>query len=660
MMAKAASTALQMPLFEPESTWRPPSMADLPSWAGAKRVAIDCETKDLHLRELGIGVRRGGHITGVSFAIEDGPSHYLPMRHEGGDNLDPVQVLAYLRDQARVFDGQVVGANFNYDYDYLLEEGIDFPLVQFFRDVQVADPLIYELNEKFSLEAIAQRRGVPGKDEEKLREAARAFGVDPKGGMWRLPARYVGAYAERDVAAPLAILRRQERLLEEDDLWGIWDLESRVLPVLVRMRRRGVRVNMDKLRGIEEWSLMQEAEALRAVRSLSGVHVEVGDVWKAGAIAPALEAIGVKLGKTSQGQPNIDKDVLSHIDHAVAKHLAWARKVNKLRTTFAASIRRYEVNGRIHCTFNQIAREDEKGDQKGARYGRLSAVDPNLQQQPSRDEFASRWRDIYEPEDDALWATNDYSQQEPRWTTHFAAEMDLEKAAEAAQAYIDNPLLDNHDFMAQLTGLPRKYAKNVYLGLCYGEGGAKLSRDLGLPTRWALAVGRGRDRELLYYDTQQEAFDARREHQSGYVFEAAGEEAQRVLDAFDARAPFIKQLSKKAQEMANKRGYVRTIGGRRLHFPQRADGSYDWTHKALNRIIQGSSADQTKEALVELDRQGRFIMLQVHDEIDCSVATVEEGKAIGEVMRNVRLARVPFRVDTEIGPSWGTAEELEQ
>jgi DNA polymerase I-like protein with 3'-5' exonuclease and polymerase domains len=657
-MAKAASRHLQFPLFEPECDWHPPALVDLPSWADAKRVAVDTETKDLHLKELGIGARRGGHIIGVSFAIEDGPRHYLPIRHEGGDNLDERGVLEYLRAQAKTFKGDIVGAKLDYDVDYLLNEGVDFKEATL-RDIQVADPLIYELHNSYSLQAIAERHGLPGKDEEKLREAARAFGVDPKGGMWRLPGRYAGAYAEADVAQPLLILRRQERLLDDDDLWQVWNLECAVQPVLVRMRRRGVRVNMERLRGIEEWSLAQEAEALALVRHQTGVQIQLGDVWKAGAIAPALEHIGIRLETTSQGQPQIDKDVLSGVDHPVANALGWARKVNKLRTTFAASVRRYQVNGRIHCTYNQIAREDDKGDQKGARYGRLSCTDPNLQQQPSRDEFAAQWRAIYEPEEGQLWCTNDYSQQEPRWTTHFAAVMGLPKAQEAARAYHDDPTLDNHQFMSDLTGLPRKYAKCVYLGVCYGEGGAKLCRDLGLPTRWALA-GRwsGGRREIDYFETQVECMKARMEQGTGYAFETAGERGQEILDTFDARAPFIKQLAKEAEKQAKNRGYVKTVSGRRLHFPQRHDGSYDWAHKALNRVIQGSSADQTKEALVELDRQGYFIQLQVHDEIDCSVASVEEGKAIAEVMRTVRLAEVPFRVDTEIGPSWGEAEEV--
>lgn len=616
---------------------------------------MDVETRDTHLKTLGIGVRRGGYITGYSFAIEDGPKYYLPVRHSGGDNLDAIQVRRYLRDQAKVFKGDFVGANLSYDMDYMLQEGIDWKHVRYWRDIQVAAPLIYELHERYSLQHICERYGLPGKDERLLREGAAAYNVDPKSGMWALPARYVGAYAEADVEQPLAVARRQEREIENDELWDIYNLESKVLPVLVRMRRRGVLIDQDKLAQIEDWSLTQEAEALDTVRRETGVKINVGDVWKGAVIAPALEAIGVKLDVTSNGKPSIRKDVLADVKHPVADALARARKVNKLRTTFAASVRRYMVNGRIHCTFNQIAREDdeESGDQKGARYGRLSCVDPNLQQQPSRDDFSREWRMIYLAEPDCEWASNDYSQQEPRWTTHFAAVCGLPGAAEACAAYHADPLLDNHDFMAKLTGLKRKFAKNIYLGLCYGEGGAKLARDLGLPTRWALAAGKGRDRELLHFEDRGAAITARQERGEGYVFEAAGDEAQKILDAFDARAPYIKKLADFAKERANKNGFIITGGGRRLHFAQRADGSFDWTHKALNRLIQGTSADQTKKALVALDAEGHFLQLQVHDEITASVKSRAEGEAIGEVMRTIMPARVPFRVDTEFGPSWG-------
>ncbi len=650
---------MQLPLWTPDSDWRPPAMEDLPSWAGAKRICIDCETRDQYLKQLGIGVRRGGYITGVSFAIEDGPKHYLPMRHEGGDNLDVDQVLAYLREQGANFKGEIVGAHLPYDLDYLWEQNIYFPQVEYYRDIQIADPLIDELQFSYSLDKIAKRHGLEGKDESLLKEAAAAYGVDPKGGMWRLPARFVGAYAEQDVDQPLKVLRRQERIIDDRDLWEIYNLESQVLPVLVRMRRRGVLIDQDKLAKIEDWSLKEEAKALETVHHETGVKINVGDVWKGDALVPALEHIGLTLTTTASGKKSVSKDVFASIDHPVTKALAWARKTNKLRTTFATSVRTYMANGRVHCTFNQIAQETESGDQKGARYGRLSATDPNLQQQPSRDEFAPMWRSIYKPEPGTEWASCDYSQQEPRWTTHFAAVMDLEGARAAAQAYHDDPTLDNHQFMADLTGLPRKHAKNVYLGLCYGEGGAKLCDDLGgLPKRWALSIGRKWPRQIVYFDEDQHeaALDEAKNHEKTFLWLAAGEEGQRIIDKFDERAPFIRQAAKRATKRAEKVGQVVTICGRQLHFKQRDDGSYQFTHKAFNRVIQGSSADQMKKAMVEIDRCGYWMMLQVHDETANSVESRKQAEEIAEIQSNILPARVPFVVDVEIGPSWGEAK----
>jgi DNA polymerase I-like protein with 3'-5' exonuclease and polymerase domains len=251
---------MQLPLFTPETSWRPPALASLPDWSGAKRIAYDTETKDPTLTTLGIGVRRGGHIIGVSFAIEDGPKHYLPIRHEGGDNLDEGAVLRYLRHQAANFTGELVGAKLEYDLDYSSEEGIEFKQVKFFRDVQVADPLINELHDRYGLDPIAERYGMPGKDEGMLIEAGLAYCSKEerkkkghiKQFLHRFPGRYVGAYAEQDVALPLALIRRQERIIEEKDLWKIYDLESRVLPVLVRMRRRGILIDQDHLAQVED------------------------------------------------------------------------------------------------------------------------------------------------------------------------------------------------------------------------------------------------------------------------------------------------------------------------------------------------------------------------------------------------------------------------
>ncbi|MCK9514429.1 MAG: DNA polymerase [Pigmentiphaga sp.] len=649
---------MQFPLFTTvQSTWTPPDLNALPSWEGAKRVAIDCETRDPDLKKLGPGAGRrpNSYITGISFAIEDGPGGYLPIRHEGGDNLPVEAVLRYFRDQAKVFTGDIVGANLPYDLDFLAGDGIEFSRARFFRDIQIADPLICELHDSYSMQAIAQRWGFDGKNEAMLRAAASDYKIDPKKDMWKLPARFVGAYAEEDTRLPLNILRRQEREIDDQDLWRVYDLESRLLPVLTKLRRRGVRIDTDRLEQIERWAYAKEAEALARVRAATGVKIAVGDVWKPEALAPALEYIGIRLNKTSTGKPSIDKELLGSIDHPVADALERARKVNKLRTTFAGSVRDHMVNGRIHCTFNQLRKQkdDEEGT-AGAAYGRLSCQNPNLQQQPARDDFAPMWRAIYLPEEGELWASNDYSQQEPRMAVHYAClARDLigqhawQSAIAARDAYRNDPNTDNHQMMADMAGIKRKDAKEIYLGLSYGMGGAKMCRKLGLPTMMAV---RGPRFQLFDVNSPE---GKRLVEEGARRFEAAGPEGQRLLDTFDSKVPFVKKLAKACEARAKAVGYITTLSGRRCRFPKDRDGNFDWTHKGLNRLIQGSSADQTKAAMVALDAAGFDMIIQVHDEIAFSIRDPKEGEAAAEIMRNCVPLELPSKVDVEVGPSWG-------
>jgi DNA polymerase I-like protein with 3'-5' exonuclease and polymerase domains len=605
------------------------------------------ETCDPLLKKLGLGVRRGGYIVGYSFCIEDHPASgfYVPLRHAGGDNVeDPAQGLRYLRDQAAGFTGDLCGANLSYDLDFLAEAQVTFPQVHRFRDCQVAEPLLDELQDHYSLDAIAKRRGVPGKDETLLREAALAYHLDAKQDLWQFPARYVGPYAEQDVRLPLLLLRRQEREIEEQDLEKVYDLECRLLPVLVRMRRRGIRVDFKRLGEIEDWSVQEEQRCLDEVYTATLVRISVGDVWKPNILAKAFKAAGIELQSTAKGQPQIDKNLFATCKHPVAKLVERARKVNKLRTTFAASIREHAIGDRIHCSFSQLRKTDDTTDEdNGARYGRVSCTDPNLQQQPSRDDFAQMWRSIYVPDGDGLWASSDYSQQEPRWLVHFAELAKCIGAEVAAEKYRTDPTTDNHTMMSRLiygykdTEEPskkhRNYAKTIFLGLCYGMGGAKLARKLDLSTKW---IRNRQDRQI----------------------EVAGDEAQSILDQFNARVPFVKKLAKLCETRAKKRGYIVTVLGRRCRFPKarKGDGTYEWTHKACNRLIQGSSGDQTKVAMVEGDAAGYELQLQVHDELGLTVASKHEADGLAEIMRTCVPARVPFRVDVEIGPSWGEAK----
>ena len=650
-----ASHGTQMPLFTTPSKWKVPRIGDLATWDGAKRIALDVETCDPLLREMGIGVRRGGYVVGVSYAIEGGPKHYLPMKHQMGGNVESVdQAWAFLRAQIKGFTGTVVGAHLSYDLDYLMEEGCDFSNVSWFRDIQVAEPLIDELQNRFSLEALSQKYLGIGKQEDELTNAAADWGFHHKKELWRLPGTDVGSYAEGDVTQPLEILAFQEKVIVAEGLQPIFDLESRLLPVLVKMRRRGVRIDMDQLDRVEKWASREELKNLAIIKHITGAEPGYGNCWKAAALVRPLEAAGHKVPMSgAKPKPSVTKEWLDEKKRAgckVSGAILRMRQVNKLRTTFAASVRRYGIshgfdNFRVHCTLNQTIKDKESNssgsggdeDTEGAAYGRLSCVHPNLQQQPGRDpEFAPMWRAVYVPDHGKIWAANDYSQQEPRWTVAFAelarpykgAPPGLKGSHEAGDAYRNDPTTDNHEMMAKMAGIKRKEAKEIFLGLCYGMGGAKLARKLSLPTKWIETKKRGN-------------------------VEVAGDEAKLILDKFDEKVPFVKLLAKQLQELAEKRGWIKTAGGRKCHFPKNDDGGYDWCHKALNRLIQGSAGDQTKQALVDLDDAGHYIQLQIHDEIDGSVADAAEAEAQAEIMRRALPSSVPSKVDTELGSSWG-------
>lgn len=665
----------QLPLFVPKSNWRPPKVGGLPDWPKHGRVAIDVETKDPDIKTMGCGARRSDTmLVGFSFRIEGGPGAYVPLRHQGGDNVESTaNALAYLEAQARAFRGELVGCNLGYDCDWLAQEGVDFIESGCrWRDIGVAEPLLDELQFNYGLEAISERYGRPGKNEDLLVQAAEFYQIHAKGGLWKLPARFVGPYGLGDVDEPLAILRLQEARIEGAGLWDIFNLECDVQPILTLLRRRGVLIDQDRLEQVEKWSLGEETAALEEIHRLTGVRIKVGDVWKAKVVAPAFEAVGVKLGTTSKGQPELKAEQIAAIDHPIAGRLIWARKTNKLRTTFAASVREHMVNGRLHTTFNQLRRNDSESeaaadDGSGARYGRLSSEKPNLQQQPARDEFAKMWRSIYVPEHGMKWGSLDYSQQEPRLLMHYAENAPVglayegtgisqkahDAAVAAANQYRTNRETDNHTMVAEMAGIGRTPAKTIFLGKIYGIGGAKVSRKLNLPTRWVVYGRKFGENKYFepgdYAEAQQWATQS-----GGRLFETAGEECQAILDKFDARLPFVKELSTLAKKMAEKRGYVKTILNRHCHFPVGNNGQYDWTQKSLNRVIQGSAADQTKRALVLVHRNGHFMQLQVHDELTGSFHGVGDAGEAAEIMEHcIPQLTVPSKVDVELGSSWG-------
>ena len=693
-------------------------LADLPDWSNYDRIGLDTETCDPTLKKLGPSVRRGGFMVGISFATPDGQSFYLPIRHEASGNYEnPENVLEYLRHQAKHFSGDIVGTNLPYDLDYLAEDGVVFK-PRFFRDISVSGPLLIEpemikaddpenpgrtfWTEKvqlMNLNAQAQRLEMAGKDETELNEWAKSVKLNPKADMWKAPPARVEKYACVDAELPLAIMEQHEKEIDAQGLRRVFDLESKLLPVLLKMRRRGVRVDLSKLGTIEARATTFETLAMREVSRISGVELTGDDINTSAALAMALKADGEKVPKTKKGthkttgKPTGGKDSVTSpwlrgLGTPLAAAILQAKKWNKIRTTFCESIKNHAIehspdNVRIHCTFNQLRQEQDDGEMGGAQFGRLSSSNPNLQQQPARDPIIGPlWRSIYLPDEGGRWACLDFSSQEPRMITHYAELManspqtrfesrirwdqaTRNSARAAADACRTDPNWDNHSMMASFIfgdeysaddyragckkakGL-RDQSKTIFLGKCYGMGGGKLCRGLDLPTRWMVRDTRKRGWHVVPADS-----DAAREI-GGRPFEMAGVEGQKILDKFAAGVPYVAALTKLVQAAAEQEGFIRTISGRKRRFPRNpSTGDIEDAHKALNGLVQGSAGDQTKLAMVMADEAGIEMQLQVHDELDLTIYSDDTAKELEHIMVTAERLNVPSRTDIEVGPTWG-------
>lgn len=660
----AAPGAPQPQLWKPESSWTAPDPSLWPSLRGHKAIGLDTETKDPRLKELGPGVyRKDGMVVGISLSWGDPGSYgglYLPIAHEGqpgaNGNLDPAKVLAYLAHELEHFDGEVVGANILYDLGWLAAPGHKHPGVHLrqakFVDVQWTQALLDENMWSYALKNLLKHYGLPPKDETLLNQAAEAFGIDPKGGLWQLPCKFVGAYGERDAVSPLELWVRQKPLIEAEKLENVWKLEHDNLPLLHKMRQQGVRVDLAKVEQLKKHFQRQEMECTDYIKWLTGVEV---DLWSAVSLAKAFEAEGIKYGLTPTGKPSFTAEYLDGLEHPLGKAVGQARAYNKAWSTFCeGQLQDHAIPipgtdyGRIHGEFHPL-----RTDEAGTVGGRFSMTNPNLQQAPIRHpEIGPLYRQALVPEEGQLWAAPDYSQQEPRVGVHFAEKLNLAGAKEIGDTYRENPKVDYHQLVADMVGIPRKPAKTINLGLDYGMGPPKLCRSLGLPTKWVERRGR--------------------------KYEVAGDEGMAIIIQYHEKMPYKKKMGQICMDVAKERGYIITLAGRRCRFnlyePARGYGPafpYEqavqkygsnvrraYTHKAYNRLVQGSSADMIKMAMRDLHQAyGVVPLLSIHDELGLSVDDRAQAEKYADVMRNCVQLTVPMQVDVEVGPNWCQVEK---
>lgn len=616
-------------LFTPTSEWTFPS--SFPDLSDAKEIAIDLETKDPNMNSMGPGwPRKDGEIVGYAFAVE-GWKGYFPVAHEGGGNLDKVAVEAFVRRTLETGSTKVFH-NAAYDVGWLMAQG--FTIKGRIVDTMIAAPLIDENRFSFSLNSLGLDYLMETKSEKNLREAAESFGINPKKELYKLPSMFVGEYAEQDADLTLKLWNHFKVILKKEDVEHIFDLETELLPILIDMTYRGIRFDRQKTFSLIHNLKKEEDCLLKKIKDLVGVDV---DIWAAASIAKAFDKLGIEYPKTKTGLPSFTKTFLEGHEHKLANYIVNCREINKTHSTFLQPYVNFsETDGRIHSHINQI-----RSDGGGTLTGRLSMANPNLQQVPARHKrIGPMVRDLFLPEHDELWASCDFSSQEPRILVHYAKLLGLEGSEKMTKAYKEDPNTDFHQMVADMANIDRKTAKTIGLGLMYGMGRAKLGNELGLD----------------------------------------GDEAKELIDKFHHNVPFLKSTIEAVMrriEHPNSHGAIRTLLGRRCRFSlwepvqwgvhkalpyEQAISDYGprikraYTYKGLNRLIQGSAADQTKAAMVALHKAGFNILLQIHDEIALSVKNKEEAQEASEVMKQATKLMVPSKVDVEIGETWGSCK----
>ena len=626
---------MQAPLFKPQTEWFPPD--DFPDLSKYNEIAIDLETKDPDLKTKGSSSMRGqGDVVGIAIAVKDWAGYY-PIAHESGPNMERKKVLGWFADVLKTSADKIFH-NAIYDMCWIHRLGLTVHGTVI--DTMVMTSLVDENRFRYDLNSVAQFYTGMGKNESALQEAAKEWGVDPKAEMYKLPAMYVGEYAERDAEVTLALWQELKKEIEHQDLQSIVELEQKVFPCILDMKIKGVRVSESQVDQLDHQLKLSYDKYIKRINDETDIYPEV---WAAKSIELVCNKLGIDdFDRTEKTQkPSFTKNYLKNHKHPVLRAIASARELDKLKNTFLESIKNYVHNGRIHADIHQL-----KGDFGGTITGRLSYSNPNLQQLPNYTNIGMGIRSIFMPEEGHRWGCFDYSQQEPRLVVHYAlatlGTTGVQSIADKYDNARDNPddldiqkAADFHSMVAEIADIPRGQAKTINLGLFYGMGKAKLQAQLGV--------------------TDSVARD--------------------LLAAYHHRVPFVKQLIHHTMDRAQQRGWIRTILGRKcrfnmwepatfgMHKPQTFEeaslehGSRNikraFTYKALNKLIQGSAADMTKQAMINLREAGITPMIQLHDELNVSYENEKEADKIKEIMEQAVPLKVPNKVDFEDGECWG-------
>lgn len=638
----------------PETGWRPPKY--YPNLDAADVLSIDCEAKDTELSDFGPFWARGrGHICGFSIGTKDGYRWYFPVRHEVEPemNLNPEHTFAWLRDVAKK-QRCWVGANLIYDVGAFRSEGIY--LQGDLIDVQFAEALLDERAE-IALDVIAHKYLGVGKTTSVLKQWCQDYYATSddtwRQDIYRSPPRLAGPYGEGDADLPIRLAPVLYQRLQAEGLLSLFRMECELIPLLVEMRYAGVSVNLNKAEQLKEELKVRAADQHKKLESMLGFDVQVnsGD-----SVAKAFDAIGISYPRTKpsanypNGKPSFVKAWLKKQTHPVAQAISEVRRLDKLRSTFVESyILESNVNGKIYCSFHPL-----RGEELGTRSGRFSSSNPNLQNIPIRDpELGKLIRSMFCPDPGHEdWKKFDYSQIEYRILVSYAVGQGSD---EARAKYCREPRTDYHKMTKALIEaaigqeMDRSRVKNVNFGLTYGMGVELL------------------DSEYLHLGIKA---------------------AKQFLEHYHKGVPFAKPTLQAYMQLAARYGTISTVLGRKSRFDLWEPEGFDfdredtpalpyeiairkygrikraYTHKSLNRLLQGSAADLMKMAMLNLWKSGVFSYtgvprLTVHDELCFSNpgAPKEAWQFVKNTLERAIKFRVPILTSAAQGKDWGSTSE---
>lgn len=591
-------------------------------------IGVDIETFDPLLTTKGPGVyRKDSYILGVGIAKDDGFRQYFSLGHEETPMPERERNRAMVREILASSEHKVF-ASAQYDLDHLIN-GDGLTVGGEWHDVQLAEPLLDEYLTTYSLDSLAQRYLGEKKQNDEIKEYADARGWkgDARQYLYKMPASMVGKYCVQDARQTLDIFKIQKGLLSEQSLTQVYDLEAGLLPLLLQMRRVGIRVDEERRRVAVQ---TLNAEKSRLTRILFDRFGEF-NFNSAGQLARILKSLGVEVPVTDKGNESVKNDFLDSLAAQGVEHahqIVQLRKLDKIIGTFMdGAFKDFQVDGRIHAQFVQLA-----SDEGGTVTGRFSSKTPNLTQIPARngDEEEGDFplgkicRSIFIPEEGCWMGKADLSQGEYRMLAHYALGPGAE---ELRQSYIDDPHMDYHSRTAKLSGLPRKEAKSLTFGINYGMGIGKMMKKYG----WS----------------EEKAYSLRDSYYSGLTF--------------------LIPTRQRVELVARARGYIRTIYGRRERVSEfiKKNNKY---YVFLNRLMQGSVADLNKKGMLDAYKAGVFNVLYphltVHDELVSSVPRTREGidayRELKHIMETcIPTIKVPIIAEAEYGPSYGETKKIE-